>query len=77
MSDDLRSRLLGSGFRDPGCDAGFAVLDQFAEAVLRGDDVARLFPGVVAHLAGCVACKEDTEGLIAALRSLLPPEEPK
>jgi len=32
---------------------------------------------VVAHLAGCVACKEDTEGLIASLRSLLPPDEPQ
>ena len=75
MSDDLRSRLLGSGFRDPGCDAGFEILDQFAEAVIRGDDVARLFPEAVAHLAGCVACKEDTEALIAALRALLPPDE--
>ena len=75
MSDDLRNRLLGSGHRDAGCDAGFEVLDQFAEAVLRGEDVARLFPGVVAHLVGCVACKEDTEGLIASLRALLPPDE--
>lgn len=74
MNDDLRSRLLGSSHRDAGCDAGFEVLDQFAEAVIRGDDVARLFPEVVAHLLGCVACKEDTEGLIASLRSLLPPE---
>jgi hypothetical protein len=77
VSDDLRSRLLGSGFRDPGCDAGFEILDQFAEALLRGDDVARLFPEVIAHLESCLACKEDTEGLIASLRALSPPDVPE
>ena len=71
MNDDLRGRLLGSEFRDSGCDAGFEILDVYAEALIRGEDVARLFPEVIAHLAGCVACREDTEGLIASLR--LPP----
>jgi hypothetical protein len=75
MNEDLRRRLLGSDFRDTGCDAGFEVLDQYAEAVLRGDDVARLFPEVVAHLAGCVACHEDTEGLVASLRLLSPADD--
>ena len=69
MNEDLKNRLLGSGFRDAGCEAGFEVLDRYAEAVLRGEDVATLFPEIVAHLAGCPACREDTEGLIAVLRS--------
>ncbi len=77
MKEDLRNRLLGSGPRDAGCDAGFEVLDEYAEAVAQGRDVARLFPGVVAHLASCAACREDTEGLIAALRLPMPPDEPR
>ena len=77
MNDDLRERLLGSTARDPGCEACFELLDQYAEAVLRRDDVAQLFPGVIAHLASCPACREDTEGLLAALRLQAPPEEPR
>jgi len=76
MKDELRNRLLGSAFRDCGCDAGFEVLDQYVEALLRGEDVARLFPEITAHLAGCAACREDTEGLIAALRGEARPGEP-
>ena len=68
MSEDLRDRLLGRGAHDPGCDVCFEFLDRYAEALLRADDVERLYPEVVAHLAGCAACREDTEGLLAALR---------
>jgi len=75
MREDLRRRLLGIGSRDAGCEAGFEVLDRYAEALVRGADVAHLFPDVVAHLANCAACREDTEGLIAVLRNLPPSEE--
>ena len=75
MSDELLNRLLGRGERDPGCEACFEVLDQYAEAVLRGEDAARLFPQVAAHLAGCPACREDTEGMLAALRAAPPPDD--
>ena len=68
MNHDLTDRLLGRGERDSGCEACFELLDAYAEALLRGADSGALFPGVVAHLAGCAACREDTEGLIAALR---------
>ena len=77
MKRDLWDRLLGSGDRDSGCEAGFEVLDAFVEAILRGDDVEAKFPGVVAHLAGCPACREDTEGLIAALRRAEPEDDSK
>lgn len=77
MNDDLRRRLLGSASRDPGCDVCFEVFDQFVEAAIRGDDVRRLFPEVVAHLEGCADCREDAEGLIAALRHETPPGEPR
>lgn len=64
-------RLLGTNARDPGCEACFEVLDQYVDAVLRGEDAATLFPEVTAHLQNCDACREDTEGLIASLRDLL------
>ena len=68
MNRDLLNRLLGSGDRDPGCEACFELLDQYAEAALRGENAEAQFPQLAAHLAGCPACREDTEGLIAALR---------
>jgi hypothetical protein len=74
MKDDLRHRVLGSPSRDSGCEAGFEVLDQYAEALLRGEDVSRLFPEIAAHVTGCHACREDTEGLIAWLRQQSPPK---
>ena len=76
MNDDLRHRLLGAP-RDPGCEAGFEVVDQYIEALLRGEDVAQLYPQVVAHMAGCVACREDVEGMIAAARLEILPDPPK
>jgi len=74
VNEDIRNRLLGGDSPDPGCEACFELLDQYAEAMVRGVDVARLFPEVVAHLESCVACREDTEGLVTMLRSQ-PPDE--
>lgn len=76
MSDSFLDRLLGGGDRDPGCEASFDVLDEYAEAVLRGEDADRMFPSVCAHLAGCAACREDTEGLLAFLTPG-PPDDSK
>ena len=75
MKRKLWDELLGSRERDPGCEAGFEVLDEYVEAVLRGEDVGKRFPQVVAHLAGCAACREDTEGLTEALRAIEPEED--
>jgi len=68
VSDDLRQRLLGGEADDPGCEACFEVFEHWAEAALAGRDVERLFPQVTAHLLSCAACREDAEGLLAALR---------
>ena len=68
MTDDRLRGWLGNAHRDPGCEAGFRVLDQYVDALLRGEDVRTGFPDVIAHLENCAACREDTEGLIAALR---------
>jgi hypothetical protein len=77
MNRNLLDRWFGSREPDPGCEACFEVLDEYAEALLRGDDAEARFPQLAAHLAGCPACREDTEGLIAALRGGGPADESK
>ena len=77
MIDDLRARLLGDRLRDPGCDACFEVLEQYVEAAIKGEDLRRRFPEVVAHVESCAACREDTEGLLAIIRLEPPPDEPR
>ena len=68
MSDERLRRLLGNARRDLGCEAAFEVMDRYAEALLHGEDVEQAFPEVVSHLENCAACREDVEGLLAALR---------
>ena len=43
-------------------------VDVYAELTLDGGAPAARFPGVAAHLESCAECREDVEGLIAALR---------
>jgi predicted anti-sigma-YlaC factor YlaD len=45
------------------------LLDQFAEAVLRGEDVARLMPLVQRHLDMCPDCREEFEALLRILKA--------
>jgi hypothetical protein len=70
MTDSKLEKILGTSGRDPGCDAGLDVIDQYCEAVLRGEPAAERYSEFVTHLQNCVACREDTEGLLAALREL-------
>lgn len=62
--------LLGHAERDPGCDAGLDVIDEYCDAVDRGEPLEGRFAEYRSHLANCVACREDTEALLAALRDL-------
>jgi hypothetical protein len=71
MPSKVREHLLGTDARDPGCDACFEVLDQYADALLRGEDADARFPDVATHLRQCEACREDTDGLLAALRTTI------
>jgi predicted anti-sigma-YlaC factor YlaD len=76
MTNRPLDRLLGTSDHDPGCEAAFEVMDQYVDAVLQGGDVRRMYAAVVAHLENCAACREDTEGLLAAIRQLkAPPRE--
>lgn len=67
MKRDHLEALLGTADDDPGCDAAFEQLHRYCDAVRLGVDVAREFPDIVTHLRNCPACREDTEGLLAAL----------
>ncbi len=67
-TDDPLDALLGRPGPDPGCKAVFELFDRYCELVVNGADAAKAFPGVALHLANCVACREDAEGLLEALR---------
>lgn len=45
-------------------------MDRYVEALLLGADTRSEFARLVLHLRRCVACREDTEGLLAAIESL-------
>jgi hypothetical protein len=51
------------------CDEVLDVLDQVAEAKLRGEDVGRLMPLVQHHLEMCRDCQEELEALLRILRA--------
>lgn len=73
MANRSLVRLLGSDAPDPGCARAFEHLDVWAEVVLSGADTEP-FAALQAHLRHCVACREDADGLLAALRALRPPK---
>ncbi len=50
------------------CDEVLALLDQFAEAHVRGEDAARLLPLVQHHLDMCADCREEFEALLRILQ---------
>lgn len=51
------------------CDEVLALMDQFAEMTLRGEDAAQYFPLVQHHLEMCADCQEELEALLRILRS--------
>jgi len=52
----------------PSCEEVFAVLDQFAEAVDRGENVLIFMPLVRQHLDVCPGCREEYETLLKVLQ---------
>lgn len=53
------------------CDEVYAVLDQFAEAVRRGEHVLIFMPLVRQHLDMCPDCREEYEAVLAMLQPAL------
>ena len=73
MSDrpaDPRLRaVLGPAGPELSCEQCFEELDRFVEAEVAGSDPDAVVPGMRAHLAGCPACSEDHESLLALVTS--------
>lgn len=68
-------RFLTTDPRDVGCDGMTGMLHVYVELVAGGDDPGRRYPGVRAHLAACGQCREDFDGLLAAVKADVNPNE--
>ena len=55
------------------CDDVFAVLDQYTELELRGEDAARIMPLLRKHMDGCHDCCEEYEALLEILQKTRTP----
>jgi hypothetical protein len=62
-------RMLGPTGPELGCDACFEMLDRYVELELAGADAEAAVPGMLAHLEGCPACREEHESLRALVAS--------
>jgi hypothetical protein len=58
-------RLLGPAVPEIGCDECFDELDRFVELEIAGRDADAAVPGMRAHVAGCPACREEHDSLLA------------
>jgi len=68
VTDRLDS-LLGPGRPELSCDECFEQLDRYVEIELAGRDADAAIPGMLAHLEGCPACREDHDSLVALLQA--------
>jgi hypothetical protein len=62
------ARLLGPVGPEVGCDVCFQELDRYVELEVAGADAEAAVPGLRAHLAGCPACREEHDSLLALVR---------
>jgi hypothetical protein len=63
------ARLLGPAGPEVGCDECFDLVDRYVELQLAGEDADTAIPGLRAHLAGCPACAEEHQSLLALART--------
>jgi len=68
MTHPTIAGLLGPGQPEVDCDTCFAELDRYVELEIRHADAESAVPGMRAHLAGCGACREEYESLLALVR---------
>jgi len=64
---NLISRLLNTHEEELSCDEVFALVDEYAEASQRGEDVASLEPIIRQHLDMCRECEEEYQALLSVL----------
>ncbi len=63
--DPELERLLGPTGHEVSCDECFELLDRYVELEVAGEDAEQRFPGLRNHLAGCPACREEHDSLLA------------
>jgi len=51
------------------CEEVYALVDQYAECVARGEDAAALMPLVQEHLQRCAGCQEEFEALLRLMNT--------
>jgi hypothetical protein len=61
--------LVGPAGPELGCDECFDLLDTYVELEIAGAPAADQMPLLGAHLAGCSACRDDHDSLLAFIRA--------
>ena len=69
---DLMHRLQKTHDEELSCDEVFALVDEYAEATQRGEDVASLRPLIRRHLDMCRECDEEYQALLRVLEGSEP-----
>ena len=64
---DIMHRLQKTHDEELSCDEVFALVDEYAEASHRGEDVAGLKPLIRHHLDMCRECDEEYQALLSVL----------
>jgi hypothetical protein len=67
-TNELLGRLLGPAEPEIGCEACFEELDRYVELEAAGEDAEAAVPGLLPHLEGCPACREEHDSLLALIR---------
>jgi len=67
MVKDLMRKLLITHEEELSCDEVFALVDEYAEASQRGEDVDSLKPIIRWHLDMCRECDEEYQALLQVL----------
>lgn len=68
MMQELLQSLAMTEAHEISCDEVFAVLDQFVDAVARGENVLIFMPLIRQHLDTCPDCREEYETLLEMLQ---------
>lgn len=68
MMQKMLQSLAMTGEHEISCDEVYAVLDQFVEAVRRGENPLIFMPLVRQHLDMCPDCREEYEALLRMLQ---------
>ena len=63
------ARMIGPAGPELGCDECFDQLDTYVELELTGVRADVAMPAMGAHLAGCSACRDDHDSLLAFVRT--------